>query len=111
MAQSQGHHTIDHLEDRGRERVSCRQPVLKARERAFVIQTNAGTSKGSIRYKSRKTRHSAFPQTVCQGHGCHLQLKRRMGQGDSGQGDSGQVDSGQGDSGQGDSGQGSKPAG
>ena len=36
--QSQGHHTIDHLEERGVEISS-----LKGRERAIVNQTNIGT--------------------------------------------------------------------
>ena len=42
-AQSQGHHTIDRLEERGVERGSARRPSLKGRERAIVNQTNTGT--------------------------------------------------------------------
>ena len=42
-AQSQGHHTIDHLEERGVKRGSARRPSLKGRERAIVSQTNIGT--------------------------------------------------------------------
>ena len=42
-AQSQGHHTIDRLEERGEERGSARRPSLKGRERAIVNQTNIGT--------------------------------------------------------------------
>ena len=42
-SQSQGHHTIDHLEERGVERGSARLCSLKGRERAIVTQTNVGT--------------------------------------------------------------------
>ena len=42
-AQSQGHHTIDLLEERGVERGSARRCSLKGRERAIVNQTNTGT--------------------------------------------------------------------
>ena len=38
-AQSQGHHTIDRLEERGVERGSGRRSSLKGRERAIVNQT------------------------------------------------------------------------
>ena len=41
--QSQGHHTIDRLEERGVERGSARRSSLKGRERAIVNQTNTGT--------------------------------------------------------------------
>ena len=42
-AQSQGHHAIDRLEQRGVERGSARRSSLKGRERASVSQTNIGT--------------------------------------------------------------------
>ena len=42
-AQSQGHHTICCLEERGMERGSARRSSLKGRERAIVSQTNIGT--------------------------------------------------------------------
>ena len=42
-AQSQGHHTIDRLEERGVERGSARRSSLKGQERAIVSQTNIGT--------------------------------------------------------------------
>ena len=42
-SQSQGHHIIDHLEERGVERGSARRSSLKGRERAIVNQTNIGT--------------------------------------------------------------------
>ena len=42
-AQSQGHHAIDRLEERGMERGSARRSSLKGRERAIVNQTNIGT--------------------------------------------------------------------
>ena len=41
--QSQGHHTVDHLEERGVERGSARRSSLKGREGAPVNQTNIGT--------------------------------------------------------------------
>ena len=41
-AQSQGHHTIDRLEERGVERGSAGRSFLKGRERAIVNQTNVG---------------------------------------------------------------------
>ena len=43
QAQSQGHQTIDCLEERGVERGSARRSSLKGRERAIVNQTNIGT--------------------------------------------------------------------
>ena len=43
QAQSQGHRTIDRLEERGVERGSARRSSLKGRERAIVSQTNIGT--------------------------------------------------------------------
>ena len=42
-AQSQGHHTIDCLEERGVERGRVRQSSLKGRERVIVNQSNIGT--------------------------------------------------------------------
>ena len=42
-AQSQRHHTTDHLEKRGVERGSARRSSLKERERAIVNQTNVAT--------------------------------------------------------------------
>ena len=41
-AQSQGHHSIDRLEERGVEIGSAGQSSLKGRERAIVSQTNIG---------------------------------------------------------------------
>ena len=38
-----GHHTINHLEERGLERGSARRSSLKGRERAIVNQTNTKT--------------------------------------------------------------------
>ena len=40
--QSQGHHTIDRLEEKGVERGSARRSSLRGRERAIVNQTNSG---------------------------------------------------------------------
>ena len=42
-AQSQGHHTIDRLEEIGVERGNARRSSLKGREMAIVNQTNIGT--------------------------------------------------------------------
>ena len=42
-AQSQGHRTMDRLEERGVERESARRSSLKGRERATANQTNIGT--------------------------------------------------------------------
>ena len=42
-ARSQGHHTIDRLEETGVERGSAGRCSLKGRERAIVNQTNIGT--------------------------------------------------------------------
>ena len=52
--QSQGHQTIDRLEERGAERGSARRSSLKGRERATVSQTNIGTvSKATLRKRLR----------------------------------------------------------
>ena len=49
-AQSQGHHIIDCLEERGVKRGSARRSSLKRQERAIVSQTNIGTvSKAMLR--------------------------------------------------------------
>ena len=42
QAQSQGHHTIDRLEERGVEGGSARRSSLNGRERAIVMQTKIG---------------------------------------------------------------------
>ena len=48
-AQSQGHHTIDRLEERGVDRGSARRSSLKGRERAVINQTSTRTvSKGML---------------------------------------------------------------
>ena len=44
QVQSHGHHTIDHLEERGMERGSARQSLLKGWERAIANQTNTGSA-------------------------------------------------------------------
>ena len=61
-AQSQGHHTIDRLEERGVERGSFRRSSLKGRERAIVNQTNSGTfSKATL----GKRRRDGMDHTLC----------------------------------------------
>ena len=65
-AQSQGHHTIDRLEERGVERGSARRSSLKGRGRAIVNQTNIGTvSKATLGKLLRDgvERIWAFPST------------------------------------------------
>ena len=42
-AQSQGHHTIDRLEETGIERGSAQRSSLRGRGRAIVNETNIGT--------------------------------------------------------------------
>ena len=42
-ARSQGHHTINRLEERGVERGNARRSSLKGQERAIVNRTNIGT--------------------------------------------------------------------
>ena len=42
QAESQGHHTIDRLEERGVERERARRSSSKGRERVIVNQTNIG---------------------------------------------------------------------
>ena len=59
-AQSQGHHTIDYLEERGVDRRSS----LKGRDRAIVSQTNIGTVSGATLGKLQRDgveRIWAFP--------------------------------------------------
>ena len=62
--QSQGHHTIDHLEERGVDRGSAEQSSLKGRERAIVNQMNIGiVSKATLGKPLRDgmKRRWAFP--------------------------------------------------
>ena len=55
-AQSQGHHTVDRLEERGVKRGSARRSSLKGRERAVIDQTNIGTvSKATLGKLLRET--------------------------------------------------------
>ena len=63
-AQSQGHHPIDRLEERGVERGSARRSSLRGRERAIVNRTNIGTvSKATLgkRLRDGVDRLWAFP--------------------------------------------------
>ena len=66
-ARSQGHHTIDHLEERGVERGSSRQSSFKGRERAIVNQTNTRTvSKATFgkRSERRSGAHMGFSEGI-----------------------------------------------
>ena len=60
---SQGHHTIDRLEERGEERGSARRSSSKGRERAIVNQTNVGNGFKDVGETSerRVERVWAFP--------------------------------------------------
>ena len=66
-AQSQGHHTVDRLEERGVERGSARRSSFKGRERAIVNQTNTGTvSKATLGKRLSERRggaHMGFPES------------------------------------------------
>ena len=59
QAQSQGHHTIDRLEERGVERGSARRSSLKGRERAIVSQTNIGTVSKATLWETSERRGGA----------------------------------------------------
>ena len=74
-AQSQGHHTIDRLEERGVERGSARRSSLKGRERAIVNQTNySGTvSKATL---GQLLRDGVERNGLFRAHRYHLELKR-----------------------------------
>ena len=64
QAQSQGHHTIDRLDERGVERGSARQSFLKGREKVIVNHTNIGTVSNAMLGKILKDgvdRICAFP--------------------------------------------------
>ena len=66
QAQSQGHHTIDRLEERGVERGSSRRSSLKGQERVIVNQANIGTASKVKLGKllgDRVERIWAFPST------------------------------------------------
>ena len=65
-AQSQGHHIIDRLEERGVKRGSARRSSLKRQERAIISQMNIGTvSKATLRKPLRDGVECiwAFPST------------------------------------------------
>ena len=52
----QGHHTVNHPEERGVERGSARRCSLKGRDRAIVSQTNTGTVSKAMLGKLSKDR-------------------------------------------------------
>ena len=64
--QSQGHHTIDRLEERGVERGSARRSSSKGRERAIVNQTNIGTDSNFVGETSGRRRgaHMGFSERI-----------------------------------------------
>ena len=53
-AQSQGYHTIDHLEERGVERGSAQRSYLRGLERAIVNQTNIGETPERQRWSAHE---------------------------------------------------------
>ena len=61
QAQSQRHHTIDRLEERGVEKGSARRSSLKGRERAVVSQTNTGTVSKATSWKLLRDRMERIP--------------------------------------------------
>ena len=90
-AQSQGHHTIDRLEERGVERGSTRRSSLKRRERAIVNQTNIGTVlKSDSGEASERRGWSAYRHF--RAHRYHLELNwtaeaRTLWDGEKGEGE------------------------
>ena len=70
--QSQGHHTIDRLEERGVERGSYRQSCSKGWERAIVNQTNNGTVSKATLGKLLRDGWSAY--RLFRAHKYHLEL-------------------------------------
>ena len=61
LAQSQGHHIIDRLEERDVDRGSAGRSFMKGRERAIVNQTNLRTvSKATLGKLLRETGWSAY---------------------------------------------------
>jgi len=58
-AQSQGHHSIDHLEERGLERGSISRSSLKGWEKAIVSQTNNGTVSKATLWENSERRGGA----------------------------------------------------
>ena len=74
QAQSQGHHTIDCLEERGVERESTRRSSLKGQESVIIIQTNIGTvSKPTLGKLLRDGVEGIYG--LFQEHRYHLELK------------------------------------
>ena len=74
-AQSQGHHTIDRLEERGVGRGSARRSSLKGRERAIVSQTNTGTvSKATLGKRPRDGETGWSACGLFRAHRYHLEL-------------------------------------
>ena len=66
-AQSQVHHTIGRLEERGEERGSARQAFLKGRESAVVNQTTIGTVSKEYRREISERRgevHMGFSELI-----------------------------------------------
>ena len=75
-AQSQGHHIIDRLEERGVERGSAGRSFLKGRERAVVNQTNLGiVSKVALVGETSGRRGGAHNYGLFRAHRYHLELK------------------------------------
>ena len=68
-AQSQEHHTIDHLEERGMERGNARQSSLTGQEKAIVNLTNIGTVSKAVLGKLLRDAYGLF-----EAHRYHLEL-------------------------------------
>ena len=77
-AQSQGHHTIDRLEDSGMGRGSTRRSSLKGRERAIVNQTNIGTVSKATLGKLLRVGVERINYRLFRAHRYHLELNWRF---------------------------------
>ena len=73
-AQSQEHHTVDRLEERGVDRGSARRSSSKGRERAIVSQTNIRTVSKTTLGKLLRDGGSAY--RLFQTHKYHIELNR-----------------------------------
>ena len=75
LAQSQGHHTIDRLEEKVVEKGSAGRSSLRGRERAIVNQTNVGTVSKATLEKLWRAGVERIWVVVFRTHGYHFVLK------------------------------------
>ena len=74
-AQLQGHHAIDHPEERGVERGSARRSSLKGQERAIINQMNIGTVSKAKLGKLLRDGVECIIMGFFRVHRYHLELK------------------------------------